>query len=884
MIEESLLKSNFVGRDGFRWWIGQIPPIEVQGKQVEGEGWGNRVKVRIMGYHPFGNDELTDEDLPWAQILLPTTAGTGAANRATNPKLQPGDAVFGFFLDGDNAQLPVILGCFGRTSVVSDEEYTNPFVPFTGYTNRINNDGSRVKDDQSNEQNAASQKSPRTLAPEKVEQLNSNPPGDELSYFSAIGDKVVTANSCNQTMAQGIFAELENLTSRLQLPPDITDTITEVHRSVDKIQSIANGLVGQMFNTVFTKLVPIFQDGLQLLYQTVFAIVYASTPGDPSTRFAAAHAAGVEAQTALVLPIKLLEEAIPCAASAVINALFSVIEKLVESYADNVEKYNECAGVEFTAAMLNGVIDGVLSNLTPFLDAVTDIISPGFNLENLLRESVESILSLESLLDCNQSDKNKCAGNVGEYEVGRGNLSLPGDDIYQQIFNKMNEGKEIGKAVNPKFENKGKLPKDTFKKLKRGSIKTVLTDNVSTEEVTFTLRDVENIVPGQTISIGEEILVILDVNKSENRVIVSRPNPTKKFKEGEEVSVLGNVPSELYGVFDDPDEFEEIVGSFDIFKGSSKNPNTTGCYTGLKVECDLPVAEVFGGGGRGCRVVPLVAKTSQTPDGKGRGSIVGVNIQSSGRGYRYPPYIIFSDNCNLGYGAVARAVINSAGSVVDAFMVSIGENYPTPVVTRPYTIVDVIVENGGRDYTPATRVVDNLGNDYVVTTESGVITGVDPINNIVVDEFPTLIIKDIEGSGATLRPVLDIIDIESPDFEEGEPPEPTEGGPLPPVGPGIGTTTILVPSTGIGITGIGTTLTGFSTSILPISTISPALIPSDVLPPEVTPQSLLIPQGPIEEIDPNEFLDPDVIRARERRRLRVQAVQRELKRVIDCPN
>ena len=53
MIDESLIKSNFVGRDGFRWWIGQIPPADAQGGQVNGAGWGNRFKVRIMGYHPL---------------------------------------------------------------------------------------------------------------------------------------------------------------------------------------------------------------------------------------------------------------------------------------------------------------------------------------------------------------------------------------------------------------------------------------------------------------------------------------------------------------------------------------------------------------------------------------------------------------------------------------------------------------------------------------------------------------------------------------------------------------------------------------------------------------------------------------------------------------
>ena len=36
MLEESLLKTNFIGRDGFRWWIGQIAPSQAQGDQANG--------------------------------------------------------------------------------------------------------------------------------------------------------------------------------------------------------------------------------------------------------------------------------------------------------------------------------------------------------------------------------------------------------------------------------------------------------------------------------------------------------------------------------------------------------------------------------------------------------------------------------------------------------------------------------------------------------------------------------------------------------------------------------------------------------------------------------------------------------------------------------
>ena len=47
MIDASILgNSQFLGRDGFRWWVGQIPPVDSQEDQVaKGEGVGNRYKA-----------------------------------------------------------------------------------------------------------------------------------------------------------------------------------------------------------------------------------------------------------------------------------------------------------------------------------------------------------------------------------------------------------------------------------------------------------------------------------------------------------------------------------------------------------------------------------------------------------------------------------------------------------------------------------------------------------------------------------------------------------------------------------------------------------------------------------------------------------------------
>ena len=93
MVNEALLKTDFVGKDGFRWWVGQIAPANVQGEQLapkeDTPQWGNRLKVRIMGYHPFSKADLSDEDLPWANIMIPSTSGTGGANFAKSVVLRP---------------------------------------------------------------------------------------------------------------------------------------------------------------------------------------------------------------------------------------------------------------------------------------------------------------------------------------------------------------------------------------------------------------------------------------------------------------------------------------------------------------------------------------------------------------------------------------------------------------------------------------------------------------------------------------------------------------------------------------------------------------------------------------------------------------------------
>lgn len=839
MIEESLVKSNFVGRDGFRWWIGQVPPIEAQGKQENGEGWGNRVKVRIMGYHPYDEEDLSNNDLPWAQVLLPATAGTGAANYATNIKIQPGDTVFGFFLDGDNGQLPVILGCFGRTSKVSTQKFKNPFEPFTGYTNQVKNDGSKVVADQTNEQNKNSQKSPRTLDPNQVDKLNKELKSEygsefgktvlkELSYFNAIGNKIISANSCKSTIAQSLMSEMENLVSRLKIPSIAINASSEIKRTVDKIQGMSNGFVGQMFKNVYTKLIGILSNGLELLYSKIFAYVYAITPGDPGTKFAVAHAAGVLAQQAMVQPVKSLEKGIPCAASKTVNSSYKKIKNLVERYVKNVENYTECSGVEFTAGLLNVLVDEMVRSLSPLLDAVTKILSPGFNLENLLRGSVSNYLnSGGGVLDCKQNRK-KCSGLTGNLAIGSGSRGYRGNDLYKQILDTMNAGKKVGKAVI--YENE--LPDSVItesEKQRKDFVTSKITNKLSKNETTLRIRDIDLVKKGYTIKIKNEVMAVLKVDTQTHKVQVSRPESGNEYKSGTKIKIYKSF-AEGSAFSREATDFEKLVGSLNVFNGKSKNSNSS-CYTGPPLNCSPPIAEVFGGGGYGAKVRPLMGRHRMKKNGKRVASIIGVEIINSGVGYRYPPYIQFNDNCNDGYGAIAKTLVNPDGRLIASYMTSIGENYPAPDIID-YEIIQVIVEDGGSDYGLDTSITDDLGNQYdaVIDEDTGEILEVTPINTSEVTDLPQLIITSETGSGASLRPVLGTI--EFPDPNDPTRPIPIDIEPNLPQAP-------------------------------------------DPLEPLVVQLALAE-----EQIPP---LDPSIIRARQKARLRRRALQSKVNYVKDCP-
>lgn len=114
----------FLGQDGFIWWLGVVE--DIADPLLLG-----RAKVRIFGYHaPYNtNEEVATpssngtpiSELPWAHTIMPTNMPDAYGK----PKL--GDWVLGFFLDGKEAQEPMILGYLPGLSITADEKFGKNF-------------------------------------------------------------------------------------------------------------------------------------------------------------------------------------------------------------------------------------------------------------------------------------------------------------------------------------------------------------------------------------------------------------------------------------------------------------------------------------------------------------------------------------------------------------------------------------------------------------------------------------------------------------------------------------------------------------------------------------------------------------------------------------
>ena len=280
----ALFNPGFLG-GSFLWWIGQIVDDSTwrdninPGKYEDRTsipGWGRRYKVRIIGLHDQGETTIPSDQLPWAQVMYPVTAGGGQTAAMDSTKLRQGNMVFGFFLDGQERQVPVIMGVLGnnsqtvlaqKNSTVADTVTdTQPgILAKSGYSEGTNPKSGTARevppdDDLSLE--------------EPVEGTVSNESADGIQQTTAADSR--RQAKCEEKIAlmkpdpkefissclKGIQTVIENLTNRidtilqsLQSYADaITNNITDAQEAIQNIIQSASREISKFMKPIFDKI------------------------------------------------------------------------------------------------------------------------------------------------------------------------------------------------------------------------------------------------------------------------------------------------------------------------------------------------------------------------------------------------------------------------------------------------------------------------------------------------------------------------------------------------------------------------------------------------------------------------------------------------------
>ena len=415
--------TNFWGKDPMQWWIGQVTDPD-KGKwgdclektqAANGEDINSfRCRVRIVGYHDCA-DDLPDEDLPLAHILLPpNTATTGGCGETV--QYQGGEVVVGFFMDGDDAQQPVIFGTLFKQPFVADELTTSEFnakkqTCFKPYT-----PPKTVQTSGKQQQHQASPW-PRSFTPGEVAKTIAQ------KQKEASTNIVTDAFSpCEDNEISKISNAIKDFTRKLETLQELNEASTYVdpiYGGLVDIQSEVKLATGRIHNSM-TKLVRrgrswLIQDTLDKLDKTMEGSV---------DKFN---------QVVLGQATNALTSVIFCNIEKIQDALVDYLSKSLENMIGQVLDVPTC-GIENFMSDMFGQINNLLdSSLGSMFGQLNNIQGGGIALPSkTFSKAIKFANIITNVLDC---DKVNCPPEPTSFSSKNG-VSKSIEDAFENIIDK----------------------------------------------------------------------------------------------------------------------------------------------------------------------------------------------------------------------------------------------------------------------------------------------------------------------------------------------------------------------------------------------------------------------------------------------------------------
>ena len=471
MIDQGLFKKYFVGRDGFYWWIGQIAEESSWVDNLSGTptetnegtpGFGQRYKVRIMGYHTAVPSELPDDHLPWATVMYPVTAGGGTASTSETANLRQGMFVFGFFMDGEDGQQPVIMGVIGYNNytAIMAEVPDAKFVPFNGlnpsrgqnvatYSRTVVPDAGQVAPTPSRAAVTRAQGETADSSQDQSDLLNAtviNSPESAIEIKNASDEvegegtqsstPIPRPSKCDPIPLSGTATNISNFIKDIEktrktvsdykyaATRGVIDVAAEIDYKKEQVSKLIMGTIKSAMNEA-----QIFAEKtMNDIIKAANALLQPNESYAMSTSFNA------------------IVDNIICVLKNVFNAIATYVTQALDDIIDKVINVAKCFVNNFVSAVL-GTINGLINSLLDhFVDTLSNFLNGAFGIVDKGLELAEGafniILDVISFLTCN-SDK-ECEA----YYVDQWNILTGGNQDTQSIDDLIQGVTDITNAVS----------------------------------------------------------------------------------------------------------------------------------------------------------------------------------------------------------------------------------------------------------------------------------------------------------------------------------------------------------------------------------------------------------------------------------------------------
>ena len=457
------IKTHSIGRDGYVWWVGQIAsedswkenkPENPKDSNEDIKGFGERYRVAIIGYTPFDTQEVTDDELQWAYVEYPVTAGAGGRTSSQSANLAQGDFVRGYFLDGEEGQIPIISAVLGRNEYQAITKnrpagvrFTNysgflpeDYVPF--YTQKMTQGGEFVFPYQT-EENGGNMFVPGTAGgtpnnPFLVESVTGSSSQKEAAAKAASEEPtnpLATPSDCEPVPVGKIQKEIQNIVVEVQklqksiysYSSAVTNQISDIQEQINKALNKGAKFVASGIKWIFTEIqkfvIKTTNDALKKTYSLLF----------PNER------------PALKTAVESINDLIACLFRKLISQLLSMIGNFLKDAANKAINSLECLVDNLIGNILGQLIGAISGIINSALSGITSLIG---QVAGIVGEILGIIKDVLSFLSC--EEKPQCS-KVDEWNILSGASKVSAGDISSII----DRAKNIAATVQGSVENVG---------------------------------------------------------------------------------------------------------------------------------------------------------------------------------------------------------------------------------------------------------------------------------------------------------------------------------------------------------------------------------------------------------------------------------------------